>query len=108
VIDGQQRLTTIILLFVSIKCFLKTVIEHPTTTADIKKFAEQASSFIDEMIYNKKLIGVTPVQKKLKIEKNSGFEYDLIFAEVVEGKNTISDDLKKEAKKEQLQLLLVI
>lgn len=105
VIDGQQRLTTIILLFVSIKCFLKTVIEEPTTTDEIKKFAGQASSFIDEMIYNKKLIGVTPVQKKLKIEKNSGFEYDLIFAEVVEGRDIISDEFKKGAKKEQLQVI---
>jgi uncharacterized protein with ParB-like and HNH nuclease domain len=83
VIDGQQRLTTIVLLFSAIKCFLQEV--KPSISQDnLKSFADTIISFIDDVLYNKKFFGAATVEKKLKIAKNTDFDYDKVLAYVIE------------------------
>ncbi|MDI9364840.1 MAG: DUF262 domain-containing HNH endonuclease family protein [Flavobacterium sp.] len=83
VIDGQQRLTTMVLLFAAIKCFLNEVRPN-VKQANLVEFITSTISFIDEVLYNKKLFGASTVEKKLKIEKNSGFNYDKVLTLAIE------------------------
>lgn len=103
VIDGQQRLTTIVLLFVAIKSFLKEI--KPTiTNQDIQSFIDEAIILVTELIYNKKLIGAIPSEIKLKIENSAEFDYDTVFKNVVENKDT-PQQIREAANKDQLSVI---
>jgi len=88
VIDGQQRLTSTILLLVSIKCFLgKMIGENPKIgieNTELEKFINKAISIIENIVYNEKLMGTIPLEKKVKIVKNAEFDYDLVLENVLE------------------------
>lgn len=98
VIDGQQRLTTTLLLFAAIKSFLKSI---TPSDADIISFKENVIGFVNDFIYNKKLVGVTPTEKKLKIEKNLEYDYDKVFGFVVEDASTVPQNLIDQASDDQ-------
>src|ERR1043165_444564 len=91
VIDGQQRLTSMILFFVALKGFLKEQNEMHSIlplldkeSDEIKAFIKSANDTIENIIYNKH--GIELVQeKKIKIEKRDGFDYDRILKDVMEG-----------------------
>ncbi len=90
VIDGQQRLTSLVILFVAIKCFLKRINEnHDLLEGDSKEVEELKNSLpkairvIDNMIFNEKDFGFRS-EKKVKIEKNAEFDYDKILTNVME------------------------
>lgn len=78
VIDGQQRLTTLTILFVSIKCFLQNSRDKVTDFQkdEIISYITKAIELIDDIIFNKKIFGAQVQEKKVKIEKISGFDYD--------------------------------
>lgn len=84
VIDGQQRLTTTILLFVAIKEFLAKK-KPEINNAELLQYMDRAMSLMDDIIHNQKLFGAEVSEKKIKIERNSGFDYDAIFENVVNG-----------------------
>lgn len=81
VIDGQQRLTSLILLFVGIKCFLKHLNEDhfPNDKRKaIQNFIEKAINAVDDIVYNQSTLGLE-TEKKVKIEKSAEFDYDRIL-----------------------------
>lgn len=101
VIDGQQRLTTTLLLFVAIKCFLKNI-KADVAVPELRTFVDESINLIDDMIFNKKLFGAKTLERKVKVEKNSGFDYDSVFAKVVDCEQ--SDSVKiNDATDEQKQ-----
>ena len=90
VIDGQQRLTSLVILFVAIKCFLKRINDNNdflegsiTEIEELKNSLPGAIRIIDNMIFNEKSFGLTS-EKKVKIEKNAEFDYDKILTNVME------------------------
>ena len=93
VIDGQQRLTSVALLFVAIKCFLKDRIEK-IEDLEFKDTIAKIISVIDDMLYNEKLFGGISKEKKVKIERNAGFDYDTILKETFECYDTTKQDIK--------------
>lgn len=87
VVDGQQRLTTLTLLFVSIKCMLDNIEDHQIETANaatLKDFISNALTNINTILFNRKLFGVEEKEKKVKIKSLAGFEYDLVLKTALE------------------------
>lgn len=102
VIDGQQRLTSLTLLFVGIKCFLQEAKNLLNTTEDrIESFRQTVeaaiSRNIDEIIYNIEESGLNS-EKKVKIERSIGFDYDSILETVMACGNVITTNLSSEEK----------
>ncbi len=90
VIDGQQRLTSLVILFVSIKCFLKKIADNQipldgssSEIEELNSFLPKAIETINDVIFNKKTLGLI-AEKKVKIEKNAEFDYDKILTSVME------------------------
>jgi len=97
VVDGQQRLTSLVLLFVAIKCFFKkiqndkNIIVKDIEKQELEIFLSEAIRTIDEIIYNKHTFGLK-TDRKVKIEKNAEFDYDLILTNIMEcSENSIID-----------------
>ncbi len=105
VIDGQQRLTTILLLIGAIKCFLKNQAVANPINAEIEQYAKSSVRFLDDLLYNQKLHGAMLAEKKVKIEKTDGFDFDKILNEALECK-TISEVSLKGATSEQRLIAL--
>ncbi|MBL7787649.1 MAG: DUF262 domain-containing protein [Chitinophagales bacterium] len=89
VIDGQQRLTTLTLLFTAIKCFLKEVLENKQLPQEAHQefttFINAASNYINQLVFNEKRNGLYTIpEKKVKIEKTVGFDYDSVLKTVLE------------------------
>lgn len=83
VVDGQQRLTTLTLLFVAIKCVLQelkdTEIEAQNRT-EIKAFIRsRAIQKLDDFLFNETWEGFIRKEKKVKIEHLAGFDYDQVL-----------------------------
>ncbi len=86
VIDGQQRLTSLTILFVAIKCFLirtKEIIAE-NKKQDVANYIEQATGLIDDIVFNKKIFGASVQEKKVRIEKATGFDYDNVLKVAME------------------------
>jgi uncharacterized protein with ParB-like and HNH nuclease domain len=79
VIDGQQRLTTLILLFAAIKCFIKNV---NVDSIEVSSYLPKAESSLDLLIFNEDYTGFI-ASRKLKIARNMGFDYDSILERAV-------------------------
>ncbi len=87
VLDGQQRVTSLNILFAAIKCFFirvknsnENIIQYKNNSDKIRfdKFIENAINEIDKLLYNIESWGLIP-EKKLKIEKFNGFDYDNVL-----------------------------
>jgi len=79
VVDGQQRLTTLALLFAAMRCFLKEQCNDPQLTL----FKNQAVSTIEKLLYN--YSGVTLVQElKVKLLRASGYDYNEVLGRALE------------------------
>lgn len=102
VVDGQQRLTTLVLLFTSIKCFLEKKL-RTLDEENIKKVVEASLNIIEDLLYNKVIRGAIVLENKVKIERMSGFDYDKVLKMAVSC-GTIPDDVLKEATSEQIQV----
>ncbi len=87
VVDGQQRLTTLTLLFVSIKCMLQDIKNDQIESNNIvplKQFIGNALNNINSILFNRKLFGLEEQEKKVKIKSLAGFEYDLVLKAALE------------------------
>lgn len=87
VIDGQQRLTSTTLLIVSIRCFLSKMLKDNKkieTEGVSDEIIREAIREVESVIYNKQLAGFITIEKKVKIEKNAEFDYDVILKNVLE------------------------
>ena len=98
VVDGQQRLTTLTILLTSIKCFLNQVLVDKNIP-DIEQtgfieYIKSSSENINRLIFNEKRTGlfISP-EKKVKIEKTVGFDYDNILKVVMECGDSSAIDL---------------
>lgn len=77
VIDGQQRLTTVSLLFAAMRCFLRGV-GGQTNIDNMRQFVEQAITRIEQILYNQ--VGISLVRElKVKIQRESGHDFDAIL-----------------------------
>jgi uncharacterized protein with ParB-like and HNH nuclease domain len=89
VVDGQQRLTTLTILFTAIKCFLQEIRINkniPTTNqTEFLEFIKASTDNIDKLIFNEKRNGLyRKPEKKVKIQKTIGFDYDNVLKIVME------------------------
>lgn len=98
VVDGQQRLTTLTILLVAIKCFLQDMKEKDTLKVDEKlqliNFIDKAMDSIDGLIFNKTIFGVIEQEKKVKIARSTGFDYDNVLKNVMSCATISSINLK--------------
>ncbi len=87
VIDGQQRLTSINILFSSIKCFIKKVLtdkstilqaDNPDELQKLIASLEKSIEIINNILYNTVDYGLEQ-ERKLKIEKYNGFDFDTVL-----------------------------
>ncbi len=79
VVDGQQRLTTLALLFAAMRCFLRERCLDP----QLAKFRDRAVSTLEKLLYN--YTGVSLVQTlKVKILRASGYDYNDVVGRAVE------------------------
>jgi uncharacterized protein with ParB-like and HNH nuclease domain len=88
VIDGQQRLISMVLLFAAIKCFLVSIRkemeqeEEGEEKADLMSFLKNAQAAISRIIFNTAVIGLTE-EKKVRIEKSAEFNYDDVLQQTL-------------------------
>ncbi len=71
VVDGQQRLTTLSLLFAAMSCFLRERCQDPKLQA----FKERATATLEKLLYNYSGIDLVP-SLKVKIQRTSGYDYN--------------------------------
>ncbi len=80
VVDGQQRLTTLTLLFVAIKCMLENLKDEQIKEEekeDIRHYIEEgAKRKLDNFLFNEIWDGAFIQKKKVRIELTEGFDYD--------------------------------
>lgn len=77
VIDGQQRLTTVVLLFAAMRCFLRGVLDSGAENG-MRRFLEGAIGRIEQILYNS--VGISLVQElKVKIRHESGHDFDAVL-----------------------------
>ncbi len=104
VVDGQQRLTTLTILFVAVKCFMNEVRKEgrlaPENQKELDFFITEASNVIDGLLYNRKILGLIELERKIKIERLGGFDYDKVLQSVTE-RNNISAINLRDATEEQ-------
>ncbi len=88
VVDGQQRLTTLTILFVAIKCLLAEVALKKNLQAErveeLQNFIRDAETVIDSLVFNKKIFGAITQEKKVKIARFGGFDYDDVLKTAME------------------------
>ncbi|EYF00312.1 DUF262 domain-containing protein [Chondromyces apiculatus] len=85
VIDGQQRLTTLLLLFAAMRCFLVEVMDSsPAQSAEDgkRKLSERMSHRLEDFLYNETGPSMFAALK-LKIERTVGTDYNKILERAV-------------------------
>jgi uncharacterized protein with ParB-like and HNH nuclease domain len=99
VVDGQQRLTTLVLLFAAFKCFAQEAKEK-LTDQGLKDFLNDVATEVEDLIFDRKRHGVLTIEKKVKIEKSNGFDFDSVLNQAIECTSLRREDFK-DAKPEQ-------
>lgn len=93
VIDGQQRLTSLVLLFAAMRCFLLQCLafqgEHALSTS-LADFARRGIDKLSQLIYNEQSFGLAP-ELKVKIQRSAGYDFDKVLnhATACQGHDTI-------------------
>jgi uncharacterized protein with ParB-like and HNH nuclease domain len=84
VIDGQQRLTTLVLLFAAMRCFLREVEKALDSGSDesIRRWLSRAIQTLESFTYNEASLGLAPILK-LKIERTVGADFNQILEAVI-------------------------
>lgn len=80
VIDGQQRLTTLLLLFSAMRCMLLD--QQKTASPDMQNWYTQAVQTLERFIFNPEGRGFVK-HLKLKIERTIGMDYNAILSDAV-------------------------
>jgi uncharacterized protein with ParB-like and HNH nuclease domain len=86
VVDGQQRLTSLVLLFSAFKCFAREI-QPKLLDEELLNFARRVEGLVDELVFNEKLFGAISIEKKVKIEKSNGFDFDNVLAKSLDCEN---------------------
>lgn len=100
VVDGQQRLTSLLLLFSAMKCFLLDIQNnHSNLEEAIEKFLLGALSTFNKLLFNEEGLDLTQ-SLKVKIERASGFNFDEILNKVIncEDKNSVLQNIESKYK----------
>lgn len=104
VVDGQQRLTSLLLLFSAMKCFLekyKDKLEQKSAdeNSGFEKYISDALNTLNKLIFNEKGVSLRRVLK-VKIERASGFSFDEILNKVIqcETKNNVLQNINEKYK----------
>ncbi len=100
VVDGQQRLTTLVLLFAAFKCFAQEA-KISLAEKSLLEFADAVITDIDDLIFDRRRHGAITLEKKVKIEKSNGFDYDQILNSAIECQS-FQKEKYKDAKPDQL------
>lgn len=79
VIDGQQRLTTVTLLFAAMRCFLNAL----TSSDSTREFIQDSIATLDKHLYNRQGIGLVK-HLKVKIGQESGYNYQGALTAAIE------------------------
>jgi hypothetical protein len=78
VVDGQQRLTTLALLFGAMRCFIDTHCK----AEELKSFRDDSLSTLRKILYNSS--GVALIQTlKVKIRRATGYDYNEVLERAV-------------------------
>lgn len=86
VIDGQQRLTSLLLLFAALQRFVRDNIGGIKDKA-LRTSSEAMITQIDDIMFNQRIHGALTMEKKLKLEKNSGVNYDKVLEDSINNKS---------------------
>lgn len=101
VVDGQQRITTLLLLFGAMKCFLmKQKSLQGDRSDEFIKFIDDLIKEFEPLIYNKKTSGISFIPElKLKINRDYGYDFNEFFKNLIDCKDgSIQKDLLEENK----------
>jgi len=86
VVDGQQRLTSVLLLFSSMKCFLEKYKDKLDTKGlsqvEFDRFINDATITLDKLIFNAEGMSLRRTLK-VKIERASGFNFNEVLNKVI-------------------------
>lgn len=83
VVDGQQRLTSLVLLFSAMRCFLERRLAAAGEEAlapELRPYVERARNKLGELVYNETSIGFAPTLK-VKIARSAGYDFDAVLGE---------------------------
>lgn len=103
VVDGQQRLTTLMLLLSSIKCLFdkQIVIYEQKNEPEFLNTLKAGLMSINELLFNNIIEGVITIEKKVKIDKqSSGYNFDEVLKDAIECKE-YKEESYKNASSEQ-------
>lgn len=79
VVDGQQRLTSLLLLFTAMRCFLERVSgADRESSPDLEEWFQRARSKLSEFVYNEQSLGIAP-ELKVKIARSAGYDFDAVL-----------------------------
>lgn len=81
VVDGQQRLTSLVLLFTAMRCFLEhclTLTGQQALTEEVRRFAESGIEKLKRFVYNEQGFGLAP-ELKVRVERSAGYDFDAIL-----------------------------
>lgn len=106
VVDGQQRLTSLVLLFTAMRCFLerRLAAENDAGVApEVRPYAERAMNKLSELVYNEENIGLAP-ELKVKIARSAGYDFDAVFNDAAgcEDKRAIAKHSKGDGRYEEI------
>jgi hypothetical protein len=90
VVDGQQRLTSLILLFTAMRCFLERRLKAEGDAAlapELRQYVERARNKLGELVYNEQGIGLAP-ELKVKIARSAGYDFDAVLNDAAGCKST--------------------
>ncbi|MGB1206767.1 MAG: DUF262 domain-containing protein [Chitinophagales bacterium] len=87
VVDGQQRLTTLSLLLVAIKCMVAGLANDGELFHDAndwEAYHKYVQRTLDGLLFNTTRFGFQKKEKKLKIERLGGYDYDTVLKQAME------------------------
>lgn len=84
VIDGQQRLTTLILLLAAMRCLL--IEQKSDAAAETQDFYNRAIQTLDRFLFNEEGIGLVK-KLKLKVERRIGTDYNRVLEDAIHCRN---------------------
>ena len=98
VIDGQQRLTSILILYSAIKCVL--TLERKSLKEDsLKTSIDKSIDLLDRRLFNNNSHSLN--EKKVKIESTTGFNFDNVLLSVMNCDDNVSDFINQVEGNEQ-------
>jgi hypothetical protein len=88
VIDGQQRLTTLSLLFAAMRCFFRQL---SNVDPEMETFRADAIARLETLLFNR--VGIGLVQEmKVRIQRASGYNFDDVLAAAIQCEESIKVD----------------